>query len=38
MMIFGTVYRYLSPVLVTPIANKIGNYMSEKKAAKAQKA
>ena len=36
MMIFGTVYRYLSPVLVTPIANKLGNMLQERKAAKAQ--
>lgn len=38
MMIFGTVYRYLSPVLVTPIANKIGSIVNEQRAAKAEKA
>lgn len=36
MMIFGTMYRYVAPVLVTPIANSIGNRVQENK--KAQKA
>ena len=32
MVVFGAVYRYLVPVLVTPIANKIGDkYLSHKK-------
>lgn len=40
LMIFSTVYRYLSPVLVTPIANKIGAAINAKHAEqnKAQKA
>ena len=38
MMIFGTVYRYISPVLVTPIANKLGNIVADRKAQKAQQA
>lgn len=29
-----TVYRFIAPVLVTPIANAIGNHMAEKKEAK----
>jgi hypothetical protein len=36
MMIFGLVYRYISPVLVTPIANKIGNAINAHKHAKAE--
>lgn len=32
LMIFSTVYRYLSPVLVTPIANKIGAAINAKHA------
>lgn len=38
-IIFGLVYRYITPVLVTPIANKIGNDVHKKEAevAKAQK-
>ncbi|MBR1754201.1 hypothetical protein IJ732_05125 [bacterium] len=35
LMIFSTVYRYLSPVLVTPIANKIGSIINEKHSEKA---
>jgi len=32
MVVFGAVYRYLVPVLVTPIANKIGDkYLNHKK-------
>ena len=33
-IIFGTIYRFISPVLVTPIANKIGNKVNAKKAEK----
>lgn len=36
LMIFSTVYRYLSPVLVTPIANKIGAIINAKHAEKAE--
>lgn len=40
LLIFTTIYRYVSPVLITPIANKIGdwynNYKAEKKAQKAK--
>ncbi|MFA7659135.1 MAG: hypothetical protein WCY19_06860 [Candidatus Gastranaerophilaceae bacterium] len=32
-MIFGLIYRFLTPVVVTPIANKIGNRIQEKKKA-----
>ena len=32
LMIFSTVYRYLSPVLVTPIANKLGEFINQKHA------
>ena len=36
MIVFGAVYRYIVPVLVTPIANKIGEkYLSRKQEAKA---
>ena len=38
LMIFSTVYRYLSPVLVTPIANKIGAMVNAKHAEKTEKA
>lgn len=31
LIVFGTVYRFLSPVLVTPIATKIGNMIAAKK-------
>lgn len=34
-VIFSTVYRFISPVLVTPIANKIGNYVEASRKAKA---
>lgn len=30
-MIFATMYRFIAPVLVTPLANFIGNKMNEKK-------
>lgn len=30
LMIFGVMYRYITPVLVTPIANHIGNKVNEK--------
>lgn len=33
-MIFDMIYRYFAPVLVTPIANKIGNHIQEKNEAK----
>ncbi len=37
MIVFGAVYRYFVPVLVTPIANKIGEkYLNRKKEANAQ--
>lgn len=32
-MIFMTIYRFIAPVLVTPIANHIGNKLQEKKEA-----
>ncbi len=35
LMIFDMVYRYLAPVVVTPIANRIGQRLQEKKAAQA---
>lgn len=39
MLIFGMVYRYLVPVLVTPIANKIGEHnLAQKKAKEAEAA
>ncbi len=34
LMVFGTIYRFLSPVFVTPIANKLGNRLNDKKQAK----
>jgi len=34
MIVIDTVYRFIAPVLVTPIANRIGNKLSENKAAK----
>ena len=34
LLIFTTIYRYVSPVLITPIANKIGDWYNEKHAAK----
>lgn len=35
-VIFGMIYRFIAPVLVTPIANHIGNKINEKKEAKEQ--
>lgn len=32
-MIFMTIYRFIAPVLVTPLANKLGNRLQEKKEA-----
>lgn len=37
LVVFGTVYRFLSPVLVTPIATKIGNMMAANKKQNTQK-
>lgn len=34
MIVFGLIYRYFGPVIVTPIANHIGNKLNEKKEAK----
>ena len=34
MIVFGAVYRFLVPVLVTPFANKFGEYMIQKRKAK----
>lgn len=34
MIVFGTVYRFIAPVLITPIANGIGNKIQAKKEAK----
>lgn len=31
LIIFGTVYRFISPVAVTPLANAIGNKLTERK-------
>ena len=31
LIIFDTMYRFIAPVLVTPLANHIGNKMQEKK-------
>lgn len=36
-VIFGTIYRFIAPVLATPIANAIGNRVHERKEAKSQK-
>lgn len=33
LMILATMYRYIAPVIVTPIANKIGNRLHEKREA-----
>ena len=30
--VFGTVYRFIGPVAVTPFANMIGNKLAEAKA------
>lgn len=35
-IIFGTMYRFIAPVIVTPIANAIGNKLNEKKMSKVQ--
>lgn len=35
-VIFGTIYRFIAPVFVTPFANKIGNKLEEKEALKAK--
>lgn len=37
LIVFGTIYRFISPVAVTPIANIIGNAINNKKEAKADK-
>ena len=42
LLVFGTVYRFLSPVAVTPLASMIGNWMissskNKEKAAQAEK-
>lgn len=34
-IIFGTIYRFISPVIVTPLANAIGNKLNEKKQTEA---
>lgn len=34
LMIFGTMYRFIAPVLVTPLANHIGNKLQERQDAK----
>ncbi len=34
LLIFTTVYRYISPVLITPFANKIGDWYNERRLAK----
>ena len=37
LFIFATVYRYLAPVIVTPIANRLGEkYLNYKKAKEAE--
>lgn len=38
LVVFGTVYRFLAPVLVTPIANSLGERYIKKKQEKAAKA
>lgn len=35
-MIFGLIYRFIAPVFVTPIANKIGNNIQQKKEAESK--
>ena len=30
LLIFSMMYRYVAPVLVTPLASKVGNYMNNK--------
>ena len=34
LLIFTTVYRYVSPVLITPFANKIGDWYNERRSGK----
>lgn len=34
MIIFGTIYRFIAPVVMTPIANHIGNKLEERNEAK----
>ena len=34
LLIFTTIYRYISPVLITPIANKIGDWYNDRREAK----
>ena len=36
LLIFSMMYRYVAPVLVTPLASKVGKCIDNKKAAKAQ--
>lgn len=38
LVIFGTVYRFLSPVLITPFANMLGNKLAQRSNDKAKKA
>lgn len=38
LVIFGIIYRYLGPVVITPIANKLSSKLFDKKDDKAQKA
>jgi len=35
LLIFSVIYRYVAPVLITPVANKIGDNITEKRRAKA---
>lgn len=35
LLIFSMMYRYVAPVLVTPLASKVGNYMNNKNEQKA---
>lgn len=37
LLVFGTVYRFLSPVAVTPLASMLGNYLSAKTTKKTDK-
>ncbi len=34
LLVFGLIYRFVSPVLVTPIANKVSKHIEDKKKAK----
>lgn len=38
LVVFGLIYRYIGPVLVTPLANKLSSKFFDKKNEKAQKA